>query len=258
LGRYVDVLRNQPDNFGFGTGPYRFKEIHSESDIDTLFSEGDYVILEAVDNYWNGNVSTNEIILLELHDRNQALTGIQNGNVHLVTNSISLSYGEVRDKENIEFIPGNEWTSQAIVVNMNHPILGTGEETPLGQSNPSRAKKAAQYIRQAISYAVPRQKIVDEIYNGYASPGIGGMMGMVPAPATFGFDESLEPYNYNLTKARDFLEKAWLLTPNEITTTIESTTATSSTDATTTSSFLLAMLALATIVVNVKKGRKSR
>ena len=55
-------------------------------------------------------------------------------------------------------------------VNMRHPILGTGINTPLGLKDPNMAAKAAQYVRNAISYVIPRMEIINNIMGGLAFP----------------------------------------------------------------------------------------
>ena len=60
---------------------------------------------------------------------------------------------------------------QHVCYNLRHPVFGTGVDTPLGKQDPSRAFEAAAYIRKAISYAMPREQIVQEIAAGFGHPG---------------------------------------------------------------------------------------
>src|SRR5207247_11136254 len=89
--------------------------------------------------------------------------------------------------------------------NMQHPIFGTGVDTPLGKSDPSKAALAAKDVRQAISHAVPRDLIVQQLLLGYAYPGIttpvaGKYQTGIAVKA--GFDTSLKPYHCNLPESR--------------------------------------------------------
>ena len=86
---------------------------------------------------------------------------------------------------------------QELGLNLNHPIFGTGELTPVG--TPWSAKQ----IRKAISHAIPRQVIVDQIYEGLAREGVTTM-----PDGCIGFDESLEPYAFDLDLAREYIEEA--------------------------------------------------
>jgi len=87
---------------------------------------------------------------------------------------------------------------------MQHPILGTGVDTPLGQEDPSRAAEAARYVRQAISHLVPRQDIIDTILDGYGTPAVTTPI----TTLTAGYDSSLEPYSFDVEQAKALLELA--------------------------------------------------
>ncbi len=86
---------------------------------------------------------------------------------------------------------------QELSINMKHPILGTGELTPLGTA------EAAKKIRQAISHAIPRQTIIDDILNGTAFPGIISVPDCV-----IEFNDALQPYSYDISLALHLMEQA--------------------------------------------------
>jgi hypothetical protein len=87
---------------------------------------------------------------------------------------------------------------------MQHPVFGTGVDTPLGQQDPTRAAEAARYVRQAMSHLVPRQNIIDTITAGYGSPGLTTPITKVTA----GYDDALTPYSYDVTLAKSLLAAA--------------------------------------------------
>lgn len=93
---------------------------------------------------------------------------------------------------------------QQTCLNMAHPVFGTGVDTPLGKSDPSRAAEAAMYVRKAISHAIPREQIIRNIVGGYGQPGT------VPMPFTAAeYDKDyLKPIAYDMDLARQFMEKA--------------------------------------------------
>jgi ABC-type transport system substrate-binding protein len=94
---------------------------------------------------------------------------------------------------------------------MKHPIFGTGVNTPLGLSAPSKAALAAKYVRQAISYAIPRDLIIQQLLAGYGNPGITTpVVGNYRTgfAVTDGFNTGLTPYSFNLTKSRQLLQAA--------------------------------------------------
>ncbi|MHA1345466.1 MAG: ABC transporter substrate-binding protein [Candidatus Heimdallarchaeaceae archaeon] len=109
-------------------------------------------------------------------------------------------YPVLADFEGVSGIEGvliKDPSHQEMGINMKHPILGTGELTPVGTAD------AAKGIRKAISHAVPRETIVSEILEGLGAPGV------IPCPdAVVGFDDSLEFYAYDLDLAIDYIEAA--------------------------------------------------
>ena len=95
----------------------------------------------------------------------------------------------------------NELAHEEIAINLKHPVIGTGELTPVG------TPEAARLIRKAISHAIPRNEIsygeISYGFNGFYEPGI------IPMPDyCIGFDYSLKPYRYELDSAIYYLEQA--------------------------------------------------
>ncbi|MHA1198871.1 MAG: ABC transporter substrate-binding protein, partial [Candidatus Heimdallarchaeaceae archaeon] len=86
---------------------------------------------------------------------------------------------------------------QEMSINMLHPVMGTGELTPLG------TPEAAKYVRKAISHACPREIIVEQILEG-----LGAAATTSIPDSVVGYDESLEPYVYDMDIARDYMEMA--------------------------------------------------
>lgn len=97
----------------------------------------------------------------------------------------------------IEGIKVSALTHQEMAINLRHPILGTGELTPVGTI------EAAKCVRKAISHATPRQNITSDILLGLGEEGI------TPIPrGSIGFDETLLPYEYNLDLSKSYMELA--------------------------------------------------
>ena len=87
---------------------------------------------------------------------------------------------------------------------MNHPVFGTGVETPLGKQDPSRAAEAAAYVRKAMSHMIPREQIIKNVVSGFGKPGT------VPIPFTSeDYDHDLlKPIAYDFELAKKYMEKA--------------------------------------------------
>ncbi|MHA1219600.1 MAG: ABC transporter substrate-binding protein [Candidatus Heimdallarchaeaceae archaeon] len=155
--------------------------------------------------YWNElNCSGgNDPILNELNFRyisskDEAFSDLEAGAVDILDGNFGIK--PIATFEDISGVRG-EFVKvlqyQELAMNLVHPVFGTGELTPVGTPT------AAKCVRKAISHAIPRQIIVDQIYEGLAK------LGVTPMPdGCIGFDESLEPYAFNLDLAIDYMNDA--------------------------------------------------
>ncbi|MCG3259356.1 MAG: hypothetical protein H7644_06400, partial [Candidatus Heimdallarchaeota archaeon] len=144
------------------------------------------------------------------------------------------------DTVGIEARTADDPSHQEIAINLRHPIIGTGELTPNGNA------EAAKYIRKAISHAIPRQVIVDVICNGLGSLGISPI-----PPVCVGFNNAMQPYEYNLTLAREYMEMAGY----ELTEIVETTETPTGTTATNFIILFIMIIGLTTIIRIRKRKR---
>jgi ABC-type transport system substrate-binding protein len=186
-----------------GTGPYWY----AAYDPATFTN-----IMTKNDNYWNkealesaGTFGIKNYYVQKIEGSDAAISSLKAGTVdvldsqyHLETKLASI------EKPWGDYISYDAFGVQELGFNMQHPILGTGVDTPLGKQDPSRAAEAARYVRQAISHLVPRQDIIDTLLAGYGSPGVTTPITRVTA----GFDTSLQPYAYDVTLAKSLLAAA--------------------------------------------------
>jgi ABC-type transport system substrate-binding protein len=186
-----------------GTGPYWYAGYDP-----TTFTNA----LTRNDNYWKnqtlwdaGVFEIENLLVVFIEGSDAAITALKTGEVDVLDSQYSLQtkLGSIEE-------PWGDWVIydafglQELGVNMRHPILGTGVDTPLGQEDPSRAAEAARYVRQAISHLIPRQDIIDTLLDGYGTPGITTPI----TTLTAGFDESIEAYSYDLEEAKALLALA--------------------------------------------------
>ena len=128
--------------------------------------------------------------------KDTAVADLIEGDVDIIDFNYFPSWNDF-NHSGVEGIIMKDRSHQQMMVNMKHPIIGTGELTPLG------TPEAAWNLRKALSYAIDRDYIVETIMNGLAVPAI------IPIPdSCYGFDTSLSPYSQNLDLAREYIEKA--------------------------------------------------
>jgi ABC-type transport system substrate-binding protein len=157
------------------------------------------------DEYWDTQPDIKKYVVVFIEGSDPAITALKTGEVDVLDAQYSLQ----AKLDSIESSWG-EWVDydafglQELGINMKHPILGTGVDTPLGQEDPTRAAEAARYVRKAISHLIPRQSIINSILDGYGTPGVTTPF----TTLTFGYDPSLEPYSYDPELAKSWLAAA--------------------------------------------------
>ncbi len=185
-----------------GTGPYMW---------DSYDPVAQVVHLKKNTNYWNktglesmGLFGITDYYIQFVADKTSALASLKNGEVDILDAnyqmqldipSIDPSWGRVLLQDGTG--------RQEFGYNMRHPVFGTGTDTPLGRSDPTRAAEAARQVRIAFDYAIPRQLIIDNLLDGFGQPGATAMLPTQPF-----YDSSIVPREYSLAKAREALAAA--------------------------------------------------
>ena len=153
-----------------GSGPYVFVSYDSTNALATL---------EKFDDYWNKTALENDgmfgvttYYVKYVAGKDSAIADLRNGVAQILDQNYQLQNDYVAG--NLDFAKAYLLAGsglQQLGYNMQHPIFGTGVDTPLGQSDPSQAALAAKYVRQAFDYLIPRQLIIDNLCAGLAEPG---------------------------------------------------------------------------------------
>lgn len=168
-----------------GTGPFIFDSWQS----------GSQIVLKKNPNYWEPNVPLlDEITFRFIPDASVRLAALRNGEIDFMDHPNAEDVPELRDTgiSGIEYhsVPGWNWDYMAFTFPPNAP-----EDAPWN----------IKEVRQAISYAIDRQTIVDEIYYGEAlvsdSPIPPGFLAYRDVPIRY-------PKNADLAKAQELMAQA--------------------------------------------------
>ena len=168
----------------FGIGPYKLASCDFTNEVIHL-TRNDYFA------DWYGVEPFFEDIYFERYSITEsAVSELEAGAVDMVDESFSLDY--YLD----HYIPGvietyvDDCGSPEIAINMEHPYMGTGELCPIA------GEESAKHIRKAISYILPRQATIDDIYEGIGTPGITQY-----PKVGIGFQRAFRFYEYDLNLA---------------------------------------------------------
>jgi len=179
-----------------GTGPYMFEG------YDVTAQQ---VHMRKFNNFWNrtgleavGQFAITDYYIKYIADKTPALAALKNGEVDMLdpnyhmqkdVPTIEPSWGVVLDLVGAG--------RQEMGFNMKHPIWGTGTGTPLGTA------EAARHLRLAVDYAIPRQLIIDNLLDGYGTPGVTPCL-----PTQLYYNASIPVRPYDLVKAKQELALA--------------------------------------------------
>jgi len=141
---YKDNLESFPNEESIGSGPFKMKE----------FKPGQYMWLEAYEDYWGDRPYVDEVVFILYPTLETMLMALEKGEID-VMGETSLPPALIEDFEanpdiKVEIVPG---------LALYDLVFNLHKDTPLQDKN----------VRHAIAYSIDRQRIVDMVYRGYAA-----------------------------------------------------------------------------------------
>ncbi|MGE5552721.1 MAG: peptide-binding protein [Betaproteobacteria bacterium] len=157
-----------------GSGPYKFVE----------WKEGSYVVLEANKDYYGKGPFIAKVIFRLGFNQNTRLVALKAGEID-VTDLAAPQYEEATKIARLNVIKRPASTYAHITPDLRKPIFQD------------------KRVRQALSYAIPRDLIVEKILKGIGQPAAGSM-----APVMWAYNPKVKPYPFDLKKANKLLDEA--------------------------------------------------
>ncbi|WP_377891532.1 ABC transporter substrate-binding protein [Alkalihalobacillus sp. R86527] len=174
-----DAIEKHGDKFGenpVGTGPFVFDQ----------WSRNDKIVVTKNEDYWmDGYPKLERVIFRAIPDNSARLNALMAGEIDLMDGLNPSDVQQVEDDANLQtfFRPS-----------MNVGYLGlTSNREPLNNKK----------VRQALNHAVDKQSIIDAFYAGQAEPAKNPMPSVIG-----GYNDDIEPYEYDLEKAKALLKEA--------------------------------------------------
>ncbi|WP_327585964.1 ABC transporter substrate-binding protein [Nonomuraea sp. NBC_00507] len=179
----------------------KYPSVSSGPYIAVEHKKDQYVKLQANPNYWRGAPKINELQVIFYDNPQAAIAGLKNGDIDLIGRLQPPEFQAIQNDPNIE-----AWNTQgrrASYLQINHGATTT-DDKPVGDGHP--ALKDVK-VRQALHYAIDKQKLVDEVQNGLAKPADGSI---VPPMYTDFFWEATGDTKvaYDAAKANQILDDA--------------------------------------------------
>jgi len=184
------ALNDTLDTNIMGIGPYYLYDCDNNNETIHLKANP----------YWSdwGGHTTQKFTDVFFHyysNKTSALSALASGEIDMVDSSFKTQLDEV--PETADYTKVTSLSTTEIAFNCLHPYLGTGEFCPI--SSPDSGK----YIRRAISHVIPRDLINADYFDGLGEPGVTAW-----PKGTIGFDDTLEPYEYDIELALSYMELA--------------------------------------------------
>lgn len=180
-----------------GAGPYYLEE----------YNTSNHVIHLTVNPYfddWSGVTPNFNDIYFEFYStRSGALSALSTGVIDMVDTNYDTPLDQIPTGTTYQLV--NDARYEELGFNCLHPIIGTGELCPIASVD------SGKHIRKAISHMIPRQTIVDDIYDGVGQPGVTAWNHIA-----LGFDDDLDPYAYDIEEAKDHMRAAGYVYPEDI------------------------------------------
>lgn len=170
--KYGDKFRDNP----VGTGPFKFKE----------WKANDKIVIEKNENYYvKGEPKLNQIIFRVIPDNSARLNALSTGEIDLMDGVNPTDLEKIKADSNLQEI--------------RRPSMNVGYLGFNVTKKPFDNKK----VRQALSYAVDKQGLIDSFYSGLAVPAKNPMPDSIE-----GYNNDIKDYEYNLDKAKALLKEA--------------------------------------------------
>jgi len=129
-----------------------------------------YVKLKANPDYWRGAAKIDELQVIFYDNPAAAIVGLKKGDIDLIGRLAPPDFDALKGDDNI--VQWNTEGRRATYLQVNHGAT-TSDNKPIGDGHPALKDPR---VRQALHYALDKQKLVDEVQNGLAKPADGSIV----------------------------------------------------------------------------------
>lgn len=175
LGKYADINKVPFNQQPIGTGPFKI----------TRWIHGEKVELAANPDYFRGKPKLSKIDVQTVPDGNTASAMLRSRGTDLIVDMSAANYHLLKDDSSVRVLLVKSPSYSAIVYNLTH--------SPLDDVR----------VRQAVSYAINKQRIVDNLEYGTAVPATSDL-----ADFYWAYDPNVPRYDFNQEKASALLDAA--------------------------------------------------
>lgn len=159
-----------------GSGPYQY----------VSYEKGDRLSMKSYDKYFEGAPKIQNAVFRVIPEAASRVAALEAGEVDIAANIPTSEAARLKDNDHIK-VTGNA-TTRVVYIGIN------AKNAP-----PLQDPK----VRQALNYAIDKNKIIQGVLDGYATP-----IATIATPEYEGYDPSITPYTYDPAKAKELLQEA--------------------------------------------------
>ncbi|MFZ5905214.1 MAG: ABC transporter substrate-binding protein [Chloroflexota bacterium] len=176
-----------------GTGPFKVVE----------YKQNEFVHLAANKDHFMTPPKVDEAIFQTFESNDALVQALKTGQVDMITEMPATAAESLRAEANIEVVVGAPFapTVTDIILNQIAPENCPVDEGGICSGHPALRDRT---VRLAMAHATDKQKIVDVVQLGLASPG----MTLIPDGLGVWFNDSLTDYVYDVAEANRLLDEA--------------------------------------------------
>ncbi len=190
----------QDDVVGFenlemiGTGPFKMIE----------YKPNEFIRLEVNKDYHLGRAKVDEVIFQVFSSPDVLVQAIKTGQVDMITEMPNTSVESLKTAENVKVAVGSPFAPGLtdIILNQVSPENCPSEaDGGICSGHPALRDKQ---VRLAMAHATDKQKLIDLVMVGYATPGIA----LIPDGTGEWFNKSIKDYPFDMDLANQVLDDA--------------------------------------------------
>ncbi|MEU0569054.1 ABC transporter substrate-binding protein [Nonomuraea sp. NPDC005983] len=190
--KVTDLAKYDADVYpAVSSGPY----------IAVEHKKDQYVKLKANPDYWRGRPKIDELQVIFYDNPAASIVGLKKGEIDLIGRLYPPDFEALKGAPNV--VQWNQQGRRAAYLQINHGATTT-DNKPIGDGHPALKDPK---VRQALHFAIDKQKLVDEVQGGLAKPADGSI---IPPMYKDFFWEATgeEKVTYDPAKANKILDDA--------------------------------------------------
>jgi peptide/nickel transport system substrate-binding protein len=181
-----------------GSGPFKMVE----------YSQNTFVHLAANQDYFMTPPKVDEVVFQTFENNDALVQSLKTGQVDMITEMPATAIETLQGVDNVEVVVGAPFAPVVTDIIFNQC---TSENCPEGDGICSgHPALQDRNVRLALAHATDKQKIIDVVYLGAASPGLT----LIPDGLGVWYNDSIVDYTYDVALANQILDDAGYLDAN--------------------------------------------